>query len=176
MKTNHFTTLFSAILGLAAFSNAGCAEKKEKLSEAAMPLAPDVATTKTTVTPPAPTAAAPTAPAVTPAPAAQWSDIENDTYDTRAHFFPGLNQLEARVDAQVTELTAIRAAMKSTINTKDWDFAMKEMEDARIYLKSTGEDLGKANPETWDQLKEKVGQAWARTQAAYDKVKTSTTG
>ena len=52
---------------------------------------------------------------------------------------------------------------------------MKEMADARAYLKSTGEEANKATPETWLQAKEKVGQAWTRTQEAYDKVKASTT-
>jgi len=53
---------------------------------------------------------------------------------------------------------------------------MKEMGDARSALKSMGEELSKATPETWDQEKDKVGQAWVRTQEAYDKVKSSTTG
>ena len=65
--------------------------------------------------------------------------------------------------------------MTSAANTKDWDFAMKEMIDARLYLKSTGEVLAKAMPETWNQEKDKVGQAWVRTQEAYAKVKSSTT-
>jgi hypothetical protein len=93
----------------------------------------------------------------------------------RAQFFAGLKRLEAIVDDQMSSLTARRAAMKSTANTKDWDFAMKEMGDARSYLKSMGEELSKASPETWAQEKDKVGQAWVRTQEAYDEVKSSTT-
>jgi hypothetical protein len=65
--------------------------------------------------------------------------------------------------------------MKSTANTKDWDFAMKEMEDARTNLKSIRAEMSKATPETWDQEKDKVGQAWVRTQAAFANVKASTT-
>jgi len=79
------------------------------------------------------------------------------------------------VDGQVRELTARRAAMKSTANTKEWDFAMKEMNDARSYLRSVSDELRKASVETWNQQKETVGRAWVRTQAAYDAVKTSTT-
>jgi len=106
---------------------------------------------------------------------AKWSDIKDCTYDMRAQFFAGLKQLEARVDVQISELTAKRAAMKSTTDTKDWDFAMKEMNDSRTYLKSVGDELNKASTETWTQQKETVGQAWVRTQEAYDKVKSSTT-
>ncbi|HTJ79466.1 MAG TPA: hypothetical protein VL357_10770 [Rariglobus sp.] len=106
---------------------------------------------------------------------AKWSDIKDDTYDQRVHFLAGLKQLEARVDAQIAELTAKRATMKGTTSTKDWDFAMKEMQNSRIHLISTGQELSTANAETWDQEKDKVGQAWVKTQDAYDKVKSSTT-
>jgi hypothetical protein len=37
------------------------------------------------------------------------------------------------------------------------------------------EEVSTATDETWAQEKAKVGQAWVRTQAAYDKVKSSTT-
>jgi hypothetical protein len=49
------------------------------------------------------------------------------------------------------------------------------MVNARSALKSTGEVLTKASPETWDQEKDRVGQAWVRTQDAFAKVKSSTT-
>ncbi len=55
---------------------------------------------------------------------ALWTGIKDITFDTRAAFFTGRARLEARLDAQISELTARRAAMKSDANTKDWDFAM----------------------------------------------------
>jgi hypothetical protein len=79
------------------------------------------------------------------------------------------------VDEQITELTAKRATMKGTTDTKEWDFAMKEMINARNNLKSTGEVLAKADPETWAEQKDRVGVAWVRTQDAFAKVKASTT-
>jgi hypothetical protein len=106
---------------------------------------------------------------------AQWSDIKDVTYDARAQFFVGLKRLEAKVAAQCNELTTKRASMKSTTDTKAWDFAMKEMNDARTFLKSVGDEAAKASAETWNQQKDTVGKAWERTQAAYDKVKSSTT-
>jgi len=84
-----------------------------------------------------------------------------------------LKQLESKVDAQLNELKTRRAAMTSATDTKAWDFAMKEMADSRSFLKSVGEELGKASVETWNQQKEAVGRAWERSQAAYDKVKSS---
>jgi hypothetical protein len=172
MKTIRFTHLFTAAFSLAAFSTASCADK-DKTADA-LPPAKTVA-----AAPAAPTPVAPVAPvaraAVPEAPAASWADIKEFTYDQRAQFFAGLKKLEARVDEQISELTAIRATRKSSANTQDWDFAMKEMVNARANLMGAGEVSGKATPETWDQQKERVGQAWVRTQDAYAKVKASTT-
>lgn len=104
-----------------------------------------------------------------------WTELETMTYDRRNEFAAGVQQMEATLDRQVAELTEKRAAMKGTVAVKDWDFAMKEMNDARTYLKSMGEEAGRATAETWDQQKAKVGQAWKRAQDAYEKVQRSTT-
>jgi hypothetical protein len=175
MKTNRFTNLIAAAFGLAAFSTAGCTEK-EKIAEAPLPPAKAVVTAPVSPAGPGPTITVPVAAIASPDVAsANWADIKDNTYDMRDQFFAGLKRLEAKVDDQINELTAKRAAMTSTTDTKDWDFAMKEMGDARSALKSMGEVLSKATPETWNQEKDKVGQAWVRTQDAYGKVKSSTT-
>jgi hypothetical protein len=169
MKTNRLTRLITTAFILAAFPTAGCAEKekeKEKTAEAPLPPAKPVTAT------PAVPVVDPSIPDVT---SAKWRTIKDLSYDQRVLFFDGLKQLETRVDEQISELTARRAAMPGTANTKDWDFAMKEMVNARSYLKGMGEELSKATPETWAQQKDKVGLAWVRTQEAYDKVKSSTT-
>jgi len=62
-----------------------------------------------------------------------------------------------------------------TTDTKDWDLAMSGLTDAQSYLHSMATEVAKATPDAWDQEKEKVSQAWARAQDAYDKVRTSTT-
>ena len=176
MKTFYFTHLVSAAFGLAAFSATGCTGK-DRIAEA--PLTPATAVVEPTATiavPESTNLVQVATIASSDVGFRPWSDIENLTYDKRSEFFAGLKRLEERVDVQIGELKAIRAAMKNTVTTQDWDFAMKEMGDARSYLKSMGEEAGKATRQTWDQQKEKVGQAWKRTQAAYDKVKASTTG
>lgn len=175
MNAHHFTYVLAATFGLAAFSTAGCGEK-DKTVGAALPPAPDSATAPATAGS-APVIAAQAAPTAGFAVASvEWIEIKDCTYDMRDQFFAGLTRLEAKVDEQVRELTALRAAMTSTSDTEAWDFAMKEMNDARSYLKSVGAELRKATPETWDQQKEKVGQAWVRAHEAYNKVKSSTTG
>lgn len=164
MKTPRFTHFLAAAIGLSLFSNAGCAPKETNARASAQPAAPDS------------TALAPIATTVAPGiPSVNWTDLKDLGFDARAQFLAGAKALEASVDVQLGELAAKRATMKGNPNVKDWDFAMKEMNDARTYLKSTGQELGKATAETWVQQKEKVGQAWARTQEAYAKVRASTT-
>ena len=176
MKTNRFPHLITAVLGLAAFSTVGCS-KEEQTTTAPLPPPKDAAAAVAATDASGPAVRVPVAANVSPgAISSQWSEIKDCTYDMRPQFFAGLNRLEARVDDQVTELTAKRAAMPSTTDTRDWDFAMKEMVDSRSALKSMGEELNRATPDTWNQEKDKVGVAWVRTQAAYDKVRSSTTG
>ena len=118
MKTNRCLMLIIAVLGLAAFSTAGSA-KDEKIASAVSP--PTMAMVIITVTDarPGPVARLQfTAAASSEVASARWSEIKDCTYDMRAQFFAGLNRLEARVDAEVAVLTAQRAAMKSTANTK----------------------------------------------------------
>lgn len=174
MKMNRVTTLVAVALGSAAFFATGHAQN-ENLAEASSPPAKDVAASTTTAAVPGPTGTVQIA-ATANSNVTEWADIQDYTYDMRAQFFVGLNQLEARVDRQVSRLMAKRAMIKNiTPEIKDWDFAMKEMEDAQSYLRSMGEELSKAPRETWDQEKDKVHQAWVRTQNDYEKVKVSTT-
>ncbi len=171
MKTNLLAPLVAAF-SLVAFSTAGCAEKA-KPAETVLPpvkaVAPAAAPTSLAAAP----VAAPANPDVPPA---NWMDLKDFTYEQRVSFLAGLKGLETRVDGQISELVAKRAAMAaSNISTKDWDFAMKEMGNARTNLRSTSDEMAKASRETWDQQKDKVGLAWVRTQDAYAKVKASTT-
>jgi hypothetical protein len=106
--------------------------------------------------------------------AAHWTEIKNDGYEQRAHFAAGAERLSARLDREIGLLKAKRAAM--TKDTKDWDFAMKEVDDSRSYLTSSMSELAKATtPETWGAAKDKVGDAWKRAQAAVDKMNATVT-
>jgi hypothetical protein len=103
-----------------------------------------------------------------------WTDIENDHYEQRDHFMAGINRLSARFDEQVRTLKAKRATM--TTDTKDWDLAFKEVEDSRSYLTSMISDLTKmTTPETWSDQKDKVGEAWKRSQLAVDAMNKTVT-
>jgi hypothetical protein len=103
-----------------------------------------------------------------------WVDIENDTFEQRAHFDAGMRRLSAKLDDQVKSLRAKRAAM--TEGVKDWDFAMKEVDASRAYLTSMMHDVSQATTkEAWADAKEKVGEAWRRSQLAVDKLNTTVT-
>ena len=112
--------------------------------------------------------------AVDPAPETLWTPIKDDTYERRAHFEAGVNQLSAKLDDQIRILRAKRTAM--TTDTKDWDFVMKEVDLYRSLLTSRMTDLAKATtPEAWDDAKDRVGEAWHGSQAAVDKMNTTRT-
>lgn len=109
-------------------------------------------------------------------PSVRWSDLKGFGFDMREEVFAGLKGIEARVDAQIGELAVKREALvASNTSTQAWDFTMQEMTTARTALKSAISDLNDATRETWDQMKDRVGDAWSRTQDAYAKVKASTT-
>jgi len=111
---------------------------------------------------------------VEPGPDRLWTDIKSDTYAERGHFARGAARLSARLDEQIAELKAKRAAM--TTDTKDWDFAMKEVEESRTALADRIDGLGAANtPETWVDARDKVGEAWHRSQQAVDKMNATRT-
>lgn len=165
MKTTRFTQILATAISLTALAATVCAKATGPAGPTTVPpLANASPKTMQVVTTPTPEVAPD-----------RWSDLKDVIFDDREQFFVGLKSLENRVDDQLVELKAKRATMNSSVNTKDWDFAMKEMLEARAYLKSSGEESGKATPETWDQAKDKVGQAWVRTQNAYASVKASTT-
>jgi hypothetical protein len=107
--------------------------------------------------------------------AAQWTAIKDYNFDQRALFQAGASGLIAAFDGQVAELRAKRATLAATVDTKDWDFAMSNLVDSQSYLKSMVTEAGQATPDTWDQEKEKVNQAWQKAQDAFEKVKTTTT-
>lgn len=103
-----------------------------------------------------------------------WNAIKGDTYDQRADFAAGLERIATRVDNAIQILTAKRSTLPET-STQDWDFAMKELGEARTNLRYQFTELNKATPETWNETKDRVGGAWQRVRDDYDQVKLSTT-
>jgi hypothetical protein len=105
---------------------------------------------------------------------AKWSDIKDDTYDQRAHFAAGVHRLTARINDEISQLNAKRAGM--TTDTKDWDFAMKDVMDSRDFFVSRAIEISKTTtPEAWADAKDKLGEAWHRARDALDKMHTTVT-
>jgi hypothetical protein len=185
MKTNHYALLIAAACTLAAISQAGCSDKAN-LADSSLPTvkatdatAPAGTVAAKPVSDMSATATRSNALALAPnaeSAAASWATIKDIGYDRRDTFQAGLKLLQTKVDDQISELKTKRTAMDAaSVNTKEWDFAMGAMGTARVLLRSTGDELGKAGSDTWEQQKERVGQAWVQTQDAYAKVKASTT-
>jgi len=177
MKNNRSAFFLVVPLGLLALVAAGC-NARESETTAALPA------TKESAPGPAATGllmadrGAPAA-ASDEAVAPRWVELERHTYEMRVAFLEGAGRLEAVVEAQVAEVTARRAAIMSaprTVDLQTWDADMtiKEMDEARSYLTAMVKEARAATADTWSQKKEKVGQAWARTQAAYEKAKAGT--
>ena len=110
------------------------------------------------------------APAETaPAPEAGWDNIKALTYDQRADFTTGLALLQKRLELQVASLKTKRENLPSTQDPAAFDFDLKALGTARTRFLSASTDLGKATPQNWNQLKERVGAAWENVQDAYKK-------
>lgn len=174
MKTSPYRSRFTTTFALVALAAVGCSRQDPATSSATHAVAQSapagMVNVETVMTVPP---VAIVAPNVT---SAQWTDFKDISYEMRESLFAGLDRLQARVDGQIIELTAKRAAMdQNNTSTQQWDFAMKEMADSRAYLQAMSDALTKTNREIWQQQKDRVGQAWVRTQEAYAKVKASTT-
>lgn len=103
-----------------------------------------------------------------------WSPIKDDTYSQRDAFSKGVDAMSARLDNQIGQLKAKRAAM--TADTDEWDFSMKEVDAARAQLTSATAMLAKAaTPDTWNDAKAKIGDAWHRAQLAVDAMNSTRT-
>jgi hypothetical protein len=155
---SHLPRLLLTVFVLTGLADAGCAEQEK--ASAPVPSA--------SVAAPPPARADPDT--------ARWKDLESHSYEQRDLLLAGLKPLLARVDEQIGLLKAKRAMMvKNKVDTSDWDFAMKEMSNARSYLAGMTEALGKARRDNWNEQKERFGHAWERTQTAYSNVMASTT-
>ena len=102
-----------------------------------------------------------------------WVNIQYYPYEKRADFTAVFNRMVAKFDDDIRALNAKRATM--TNDAKEWDFAMKELNNARADIQSKMTDLSKAKAETWAEARDRVGVAWDRAQTAYRSVTASTT-
>lgn len=163
MKTLRSLLFLTTALGSISLLATGCSAQEKKSDDK-----PSAANS----TAAADAAAAKDAAAVTASDS--WDTVKGNTYDQRGAFAAGLGHMTERMDAAIARLQAKRATLPQT-SIKDWDFAMKELSEARSDLHFQVGELDKATPETWNDIKDKLAQAWQRTKDAFDKVRTSTT-
>jgi len=174
MKTRTCLEPIATGAGLILLMVFGCTPRDKAVQAQVMPTPVRTVPGEPTVPTAKPPKAAPAVVIAPSAPAqASWMDIKDLTFERRGEFLAGASALEGVLEGQISGLNAKRAAM--TAETKEWDFAMKELDASRSYLKSTIDEAGRATPEIWDQEKEKVGTAIQRVQDACDKVRTTTT-
>jgi hypothetical protein len=104
-----------------------------------------------------------------------WASIKDYTFDQRSSFVSGASMLEAQLGNQISQLNTKRAALPSTVDTKDWDFEMNNLIEDQSFFKSMVDEASRTTPEFWDQEKDKVNAAWQKAEDQFDKVRTSTT-
>ena len=160
MKTTHFLLLVTA-LSPVAFLTPSCAK-----SDSGQPVAPGATAAARDAAADAKTAATP---------ADSWDSIKDYAYEKREAFAAALERMAGKLDGEVRELAAKVAGQTETESTKARNVAVKEFNDAVIYLKSQLADLRTGTADTWDSAKGKVVQAWEKVQATYDQVKASPT-
>lgn len=102
-----------------------------------------------------------------------WATIKDYPYEKRADFIAVFSRMVAKFDDDLRALNAKRATM--TNDTKEWDFAMKELNNARSDVQSKITDLSKSSNETWIEQRDRLGVAWDRALTAYKAVASSTT-
>ena len=178
MNTYPLKPLFLTAVGLSASILSSCsrdADADARARQATISAAPVPVVAKPVPAVPqvqAAPAAIPLSVVVNPDASATWNSIRDLPFEQRAAFLSGLGRLSAIVDSEIGTLNARRAGL--TNDTKDWDFAMKGLVDDQAFLKSLGDEVSRADPDSWGQEKEKVEAAWQATQDAYDKVLHST--
>jgi hypothetical protein len=103
-----------------------------------------------------------------------WTLIKDDTYSQRDHFSKGVDTMSRRLNDETGQLRAKRASMIA--DTDEWDFSMKEVDASRALLTDRMVMLSKATtPETWDEAKARIGEAWTRSQLAVDAMNATRT-
>lgn len=103
-----------------------------------------------------------------------WDSIKDYTYEKRNDFAASLDRMAAKHDADVREMNAKVKGLPEAA-AQERDRAVKEFNEANIYLKSLLMDLRNGTADTWDNAKKKVAESWEHVQAAYEKVKSSPT-
>ncbi|HEX2852526.1 MAG TPA: hypothetical protein VHO24_04750 [Opitutaceae bacterium] len=103
-----------------------------------------------------------------------WTTIQDHTYEKRQEFTAVFSRMVSKLDDDIRALNEKRATM--TNDTKDWDFAMKELNNARSDVQSKLTELARTTtPETWAEARDRLGVAWDRALTAVKAVKSSTT-
>jgi hypothetical protein len=103
-----------------------------------------------------------------------WTTIQYHPYEKRQEFNAVFARMVSKLDDDIRALNEKRATM--TNDTKDWDFAMKELNNARSDVQSKLSELARTTtPETWNEARDRLGVAWDRALTAVKAVKSSTT-
>lgn len=87
-----------------------------------------------------------------------WTSVKDFTFEKRAQVTATLDKMSADMDTRVADLKA------QGRKVPDYD-------DARVELRQSMDELGRATSDTWVASKARVERAWDRLKADYEKAK-----
>jgi hypothetical protein len=98
-----------------------------------------------------------------------WSQIKEYAFEKRADFSAGFDRMSKDMDDKAAAFRVKVAGVSDSV-ASDRASALKEYDDARADLTAKRTELDNATADTWASAKEKVGDSWKSTKAAFDKV------
>ena len=97
-----------------------------------------------------------------------WDNVKSFTFDKRDDFQANAKALNAKLDAQLSDLRANYSEAKASASRKA---AMAEMKDSEAAYRDKVAALGTATADTWDSAKQNVISSWDHLEASYDKAR-----
>lgn len=97
-----------------------------------------------------------------------WDKVRGTTYDKRDDFIANSKAVNARMDAQISELRANYSDAKASASRRE---AMAELKSSETDYHEKLDALGSASADTWDSAKRNVIASWDKLQASYYKAR-----
>jgi Skp family chaperone for outer membrane proteins len=92
-----------------------------------------------------------------------WGELRSYSYERRGEFNSSLNAMNARVEAEVSELRANQSEANASASRRA---ALEEVQSAKSDFDEKSAALARASQDSWDQARDEAAAAWDRLQAA----------
>lgn len=97
-----------------------------------------------------------------------WNDLRTYSFDKRGDFNSSLNAMNARIEAEISQLQADASSASASQSRKD-AIATVKSDKANFDEKSAA--LARASQDTWEQARDEAAAAWDKLQASLAKAR-----